>query len=115
MIRKGKKHYVCDTRLRTYESSIKNLDRELDQKLLIELKRLTGENENLLDLDNAILTPYVKGRIDGWFRMQNVKVFGYDYDDFVETDEHTCLMLTRRKWSFRKFVKSIILKVKGMW
>ena len=64
MIRKGKKHYVCDTRLRTYESSIKNLDRELDQKLLIELKRLTGENENLLDLDNAILTPYVKGRIN---------------------------------------------------
>ena len=38
-----------------------------------------------------------------------------DYDDFVETDEHTCLMLIRRKWSFRKFVKSIILKVKGMW
>lgn len=64
VIRKGKKHYVCDTRLRTYESSIKNLDRELDQKLLIELKRLTGENENLLDLDNAILTPYVKGRIN---------------------------------------------------
>ena len=47
--------------------------------------------------------------------MQNVKVFGYGYDGFVETDEHTCLMLTRRKWSFRKFVKSIILKVKGMW
>lgn len=53
--------------------------------------------------------------LDGWFRMQNVKVFGYGYDGFVETDEHTCLMLTRRKWSFRKFVKSIILKVKGMW
>ena len=49
------------------------------------------------------------------FPLDVYKRQGYDYDDFVETDEHTCLMLTRRKWSFRKFVKSIILKVKGMW
>lgn len=66
-------------------------------------------------LDRLTVNMSCYEELDGWFRMQNVKVFGYDYDDFVETDEHTCLMLTRRKWSFRKFVKSIILKVKGMW
>lgn len=74
-----------------------------------------GYKVALIDFDGQRHSTKLSGVIDGWFRMQNVKVFGYDYDDFVETDEHTCLMLTRRKWSFRKFVKSIILKVKGMW
>lgn len=64
VIRKGKRHYVCDTRLKTYESSIRNLNRDMDVSLFLELEKLTGENERVLDLDNALLTPYVKGRIN---------------------------------------------------
>lgn len=64
VVRKGKKHYVCDSRLSIYEASIKNLKRETDAGLILELDRLQGQNGNRIDLDDTALTPYVKARIN---------------------------------------------------
>jgi len=64
VVRKGKKHYVCDTRLSIYETSIRNLKRETDAELLIELGRLQVQGDDRIDLDASVLTPYVKGRIN---------------------------------------------------
>lgn len=64
VVRKGKKHYVCDSRLSIYEASIKNLRREADEALILELDRLQGQSGNRIDLDDTALTPYVKARIN---------------------------------------------------
>lgn len=64
VVRKGKKHYVCDSRLSIYEASIKNLRREADAALILELDRLQGQSGNGIDLDDTALTPYVKARIN---------------------------------------------------
>jgi len=64
VVRKGKKHYVCDSRLGIYEASIKNLKRETDAGLLLELARLQGQGDSQIDLDDTALTPYVKARIN---------------------------------------------------
>lgn len=61
-VRKGKGHYVCDLRLRTYESSIHGLQRTEDKELLGQLGQLWMGN--VLDLDGRPLTPYVKKRIN---------------------------------------------------
>lgn len=63
VVRKGKKHYVCDSRLGIYEASIQNLNREADAGLLLELAKLQGLEDSRIDLDNTALTPYVKARI----------------------------------------------------
>ena len=96
-------------------ASGKKIRRKGIRKIKRVFKKKRADILMVKSLDRLTVNMSCYEELDGWFRMQNVKVFGYDYDDFVETDEHTCLMLTRRKWSFRKFVKSIILKVKGMW
>lgn len=96
-------------------ASGKKIRRKGIHKIKRVFKKKRADILMVKSLDRLTVNMSCYEELDGWFRMQNVKVFGYDYDDFVETDEHTCLMLTRRKWSFRKFVKSIILKVKGMW
>lgn len=62
VVRKGKRHYVCDSRLKIYETSIKNLQREVDANLILELARLGEQEFDRIDLDDAVLTPYVKGR-----------------------------------------------------
>lgn len=64
VVRKGKRHYVCDSRLKIYETSIKNLQREVDANLILELARLREQEFDRIDLDDAVLTPYVKGRIN---------------------------------------------------
>lgn len=64
VVRKGKRHYVCDFRLKIYETSIKNLQRETDAGLILELARLGESPCNGIDLDDTVLTPYVKARIN---------------------------------------------------
>ena len=64
VVRKGKRHYVCDSRLKIYETSIKKLQREVDANLILELARLGEQEFDRIDLDDAVLTPYVKGRIN---------------------------------------------------
>lgn len=64
VVRKGKRHYVCDSRLKIYETSIKNLQREADADLILELARLGEQEFDRIDLDDTVLTPYVKGRIN---------------------------------------------------
>ena len=64
VVRKGKKHYVCDSRLGIYEASIQNLNREADVGLLSELEKLQGLEDSRIDLDNTALTPFVKARIN---------------------------------------------------
>jgi len=60
-VRKGKSHYVCDDRLKTYRSSVQNNNRDEEKGLLGILYELsTGP---LIDLDSRPLTPYVKDRI----------------------------------------------------
>lgn len=64
VVRKGKRHYVCDARLGIYEASIKSLSRNTDAGLLLELAKLQGLEEDRIDLDNTALTPYVKAKIN---------------------------------------------------
>lgn len=64
VVRKGKRHYICDSRLKIYETSIKNLQREAGADLILELARLGEQEFDRIDLDDAVLTPYVKGRIN---------------------------------------------------
>ena len=53
MVRKGKRHYVCDSRLKIYETSIKKLQREVDANLILELARLGEQEFDRIDLDEA--------------------------------------------------------------
>lgn len=64
VVQKGKEHYVCDSRLKIYETSIKNLQREADAGLTLELAKLGGQRDGRIDLDNSALASYVKGRIN---------------------------------------------------
>lgn len=61
VVRKGKSHYVCDDRLKTYRSSIQNNKRGEEQGLLSTLIELSAGRG--IDLDGCPLTPYVKDRI----------------------------------------------------
>lgn len=62
VVRKGKRHYACDGRVKTYQSSIRHNSRAEDQELLTILNGLyTGGCP--IDLDRLPLTEYVKGRI----------------------------------------------------
>lgn len=63
VLRKGKSHYVCDARLRTYLSSVRNLHRPEDKKLLDTLWELSAAAQEKIDLDNYTLSRYVKDRI----------------------------------------------------
>ncbi|MDD3229523.1 MAG: ATP-dependent DNA helicase [Oscillospiraceae bacterium] len=63
IVRKGKSHYACDSRVKGYRSSIAHNDRLEDQELLSTLTKLfTGACP--LDLDNLPLTDYVKSCIN---------------------------------------------------
>ena len=62
VVRKGKSHYACDSRVKTYQSSIQYNDRMEDQELLDILGGIyTGSRP--IDLDRLPLTDYVKNRI----------------------------------------------------
>jgi ATP-dependent DNA helicase DinG len=62
VVRKGKTHYACDSRVRGYQSSISHNGRVEDRELLHILNGLfTGACP--LDLDGLPLTDYVKARI----------------------------------------------------
>ncbi len=64
VVRKGKSHYVCDSRLQTYESSVRNLNRLEDSVLLGQLEQLWAAQDTVLDLDRISLTAYVMARIN---------------------------------------------------
>jgi len=61
VVRKGKSHYVCDDRLKTYRSSVQNNKCSEEQGLLNILIELSAGRG--IDLDGRPLTPYVKDRI----------------------------------------------------
>ena len=62
-VRKGKSHYICDLKLKTYLSSIKKNNSPKDESLIEALKTLSDANEQKIDLDVYPLTRYVKDRI----------------------------------------------------
>ena len=61
-VRKGKNHYACDSRVKTYLSSIRHNNRPEDKKL-IEILTALFVGAVSLDLDGLPLTDYVKERI----------------------------------------------------
>lgn len=61
-VRKGKSHYACDSRVKTYLSSVKHNNRPEDGKLIEALTALFVGAASL-DLDCQPLTDYVKERI----------------------------------------------------
>lgn len=63
VVRKGKSHYVCDARLRTYFSSIRNLGDPKDADLIDLLADLMCAGSGGIDLSEYPLTRYVKDRI----------------------------------------------------
>lgn len=62
-IRKGKSHYICDLKLKTYLASIRKSKEPRDEKLIETLKLLFDVDEQKIDLDLYPLTRYVKDRI----------------------------------------------------
>lgn len=62
-VRKGKSHYICNLKLKTYLSSIKKNNSPKDEKLIETLETLSDVNEQKIDLDLYPLTRYVKDRI----------------------------------------------------
>ena len=62
VVRKGKSHYACDSRLKTYLSSIRHNQRFEDLELIEILERIFS-GEYPIDLDDAPVTDYVKKRI----------------------------------------------------
>ena len=63
VVRKGKSHYVCDARLRTYFSSIHNLNDPRNMELTDLLADLMCAGCDGIDLSEYPLTRYVKDRI----------------------------------------------------
>lgn len=62
-VRKGKSHYICDIKLKTYLSSLEKNKSQRDETLIKTLKKLSLVNECEIDLDTYPLTRYVKDRI----------------------------------------------------
>lgn len=62
-VRKGKSHYICDIKLKTYLSSLEENHLQRDETLVRTLRRLSVVNEQEIDLDLYPLTRYVKERI----------------------------------------------------
>ena len=62
-VRKGKSHYICDIKLKTYLSSLEKNKLQRDETLIKTLKKLSLVNEREIDLDTYPLTRYVKDRI----------------------------------------------------
>lgn len=61
-VRKGKNHYACDSRVKTYLSSIKH-NNSLEDQALIETLVAIFTGGSPVDLDGLPLTNYVKERI----------------------------------------------------
>lgn len=64
VIRKGKSHYACDVKLKTYLSSIIKNNAERDKNLIEILHNLSCAVDSQIDLDTYPLTRYVKERIN---------------------------------------------------
>lgn len=62
VVRKGKSHYVCDSRLKTYLLSLIYNNREEEQTLIETLHHLFSGHDNI-DLDEIPVTDYVKRKI----------------------------------------------------
>ena len=62
-VRKGKSHYICDIKLKTYLSSLEKNKSQRDETLIKMLKKLSLVSEREIDLDTYPLTRYVKDRI----------------------------------------------------
>lgn len=61
-VRKGKNHYACDSRVKTYLLSVKHNNRSEDQEL-VEVLTALFVGACSIDLDGLPLTDYVKERI----------------------------------------------------
>lgn len=61
-VRKGKSHYACDSRAKTYLASLQHNDRPEEQGL-IEMLTMIFTGNCSIDLDGLPLTDYVKGCI----------------------------------------------------
>ncbi len=63
-VRKGKSHYACDSRVKTYLASLRHNDRLQEQELMeIEILTMLFTGGCPIDLDGLPLTDYVKGCI----------------------------------------------------
>lgn len=62
-VRKGKSHYICDIKLKTYLSSLEKNKSQRDETLIKTLKKLSLVSEREIDLDTYPLTRYVRERI----------------------------------------------------
>ncbi len=63
VVRKGKSHYICDVKLKTYLSSLEKNKSQRDEVLVKTLKKLLFASEHEIDLDTYQLTRYVKSKI----------------------------------------------------
>ena len=63
IVRKGKLHYVCDMKLKTYLASLRKHQAERDRRLMEVLNKLSCAGEQHIDLDAYPLARYVKERI----------------------------------------------------
>lgn len=64
IVRKGKSHYVCDMKLKTYLASLRKNNAERDKHLIEVLNNISSAGELQIDLDSYPLTRYVKERIN---------------------------------------------------
>lgn len=63
VVRKGKSHYACDRRLKTFLSSVLDSNIKEDKALILELQNLSASGTTEIDLDAYHLTRYTKNRI----------------------------------------------------
>ena len=62
-VRKGKAHYICDIKFKTYLANLERNNFEKDEQLLKVMRILAVVNEQYIDLDAYPLTRYVKDKI----------------------------------------------------
>jgi len=89
VVRKGKSHYACDSRVKTYLSSIVHNNRPEDKELIDILTDLfTGSCS--IDLDRLSLTNYVKERICVERCHRNCEFTSIcRYRNFIHKSQHT--------------------------
>ena len=63
IVRKGKSHYACEARLKTYFCSVLNNNMKSDEDLIAILRKIISANEYEIDLDAYRLTRYTKNKI----------------------------------------------------
>ena len=64
VVRKGKAHYICDARLKTFKCSLENKKNDKDKEILKILNDITAPGLNERDLDGLPLSNSIKERIN---------------------------------------------------